>query len=116
MDRTIIEKIQQRRLQILVHSCIYYVFDTNIIEDSQWNNWAKELVQLQEQYPEEAAEAIRSDDFKDFDGSTGFNLPLQEDWVKQKALKLLSYTQEETKKKQVVAAPSKKGAGNKRLF
>lgn len=113
MNKEIIAKIQQRRLQILVHSCLYYVFDTNIVPDSQWNKWAQELVQLQKEYPQEAEEAIRNDDFKDFDGSTGFNLPVYEDWVKQKALKLLSYTQGEREK--VTVKPVKKKAG-KRLF
>ena len=37
------EKIQQRRLQLLIHSCIYYEFNQNLISDKQWDEWAKEL-------------------------------------------------------------------------
>ena len=29
------EKIQQRRLQLLIHSCIYYEFNQNLISDKQ---------------------------------------------------------------------------------
>ncbi|MGG2028041.1 hypothetical protein AB1282_20280 [Gottfriedia sp. S16(2024)] len=54
MIQTIREKIQQRRLQILVHSYIYYQLNGSIIEDSTWDRWAKELVELTESYPDEA--------------------------------------------------------------
>lgn len=91
MKREIVEKIKQRRLQILVHSCIYYVFDTNIISDAQWNTWAKELVELQRDYPAESKKAIRYDEFEKFDGSTGFDLPVNDEWVMNKAVELLEY-------------------------
>ena len=48
----IAEKIQQRRLQMLVHSCIYYEMDQNIITDKKWDEWARELVRLQHDYPD----------------------------------------------------------------
>lgn len=70
------ELITRRRLQILIHSCIYYRFDDSIIDDHTYDQWATELAELQEQYPEEAAKAPFSEDFKDFDGSTGFDLPI----------------------------------------
>ena len=94
MNKTIKEKIQQRRLQILVHSCIYYEFNTNIITDTQWNNWAKELVDLQRQYPEESLSVIWNDVFKDFNGSTGMDLPVKDPWVMNKASELLYYKEE----------------------
>lgn len=84
------ERIQQRRLQLLVHSCIYYEFDTNIVTDTKWNEWAKELVQLQEDYPKESSEVIWSEAFKDFDGSTGMDLPIKDPWVRNKAQELIN--------------------------
>ena len=87
----IAELITRRRRQILVHSTIYYRFNDNIISDYQWSEWAKELCELQTKYPEIAKECILHEDFKDFDGSTGFNLPLTEPWVVRKAQQLLRY-------------------------
>ena len=46
VKQTIEEKIKQRRLQILVHSFIYYDLNENIISDDKWSQWAKELVFL----------------------------------------------------------------------
>lgn len=45
------ELIQRRRLQMLVHSYIYYELDTNIIDDSTWSKWAVELRDLQKKLP-----------------------------------------------------------------
>ena len=67
--------ILRRRLQILVHSCIYYELNDNIIPDSTWSAWAEELAKLQKQYPKIAERVDYAKEFKDFDGSTGFNLP-----------------------------------------
>lgn len=77
-QQTIAEKIQQRRLQMIVHSAIYYELDDNIVDDATWARWAKELVKLQEEYPEVADKVIYAKEFKDFDGSTGFHLPRDE--------------------------------------
>lgn len=84
----IAELIQQRRLQILVHSCIYYALNKNIISDATWDKWARELVQLQKDYPKIAKEVIYADAFLGFDASTGFDLPIHDDWVMMKAKQL----------------------------
>lgn len=68
---TIKEKIRQRRRQMLVHSYIYYELNDNIISDAKWAEWAKELEQLQKNYPKESEEVEYYDDFKDWDGSSG---------------------------------------------
>ena len=91
MDKSICEKIQQRRLQILVHSCIYYEFDASIISDNQWNSWAKELIELQRKYPQESANVLWFEVFRNFDGSTGMDLPIKDSWVMNKASELLYY-------------------------
>lgn len=43
----IAQLILQRRLQMLVHSYIYYKLNDNIISDSTWSKWAVELADLQ---------------------------------------------------------------------
>lgn len=85
----IAEKIQQRRLQLLVHSCIYYEMDRNIISDKKWDEWARELVKLQKDNPDISEKVIWYDAFKDWDASTGAFLPLKDKWVINKAKNLL---------------------------
>lgn len=71
----IAEKIQQRRLQILVHSYLYYERDASIIPDYQWAAWGKELVKLTASYPAIAEKVPYGKGFEDFDASTGYALP-----------------------------------------
>ena len=85
----IAEKIQQRRYQMLIHSCIYYKLDNNYISDTQWNEWAHELANLQDTYPEISKKVTLYEYFKDWDGSSGAFLPLDLDWVMIKAKTLL---------------------------
>lgn len=84
-DLRIAELIQQRRLQMLVHSCLYYEMNITKIDDATWDKWARELRALQEQYPDIAKQVIWSDAFKDWDASTGAFLPLKDEWVMRKA-------------------------------
>lgn len=72
------ELITRRRRQVWVHSIIYYRLDKNVISDAQWSEWALELEELQKQYPALAVECPYADVFKDFDHSTGSNLPLDD--------------------------------------
>jgi tRNA 2-selenouridine synthase SelU len=83
------EDIQRLRLQLIVHSCIYYNMNSNIITDKQWDALAKKLVRLQKKYPKTSAEVVFAKAFEGFDGSTGFDLPLEHKWVKRKAQQLL---------------------------
>lgn len=86
----IAELINRRRRQILVHSIIYYKMDDNIVSDSQWSMWAKELAELQAKYPEIAKNCWYADDFEGFEGSSGYDLPLDDPWAEQKARYLLA--------------------------
>ena len=81
----IAECIQRRRLQMLVHSAIYYNYNANVISDATWDRWARELVSLQKQYPDISSQVIWYDVFKDWDGTSGAFLPLTDDWVVRKA-------------------------------
>lgn len=86
----IASKIQQRRLQMLIHSKLYYDMDTNLITDRQFDEWGKELVQLQRDNPNIAKRICFAEAFKDWDASTGAFLPLQDPWVIRKAQQLLN--------------------------
>lgn len=90
MDDKIVEKIRRRRRQMLVHSYIYYELDTNIISDWQWAQWAQELRQLQEDYPEESKAVEFYEMFKDWDGSSGAHLSYT-NAIKDTARRLLEY-------------------------
>lgn len=117
MKQSVEEKIKQRRLQILVHSCIYYKYNENIISDAKWNEWAKELVELQKQYPKESKLTIYAKDFQDFDGSTGFNLPIHDDNIQRVANILLNNRKSKTiVNKSVKKKTSKSKISSRRLF
>lgn len=81
----IAELIQQRRFQMLIHSCIYYHFNSNLVSDKKFDSWARELAQLQIDYPDIASQVLYAEEFEGFDGTTGFDLPLTEQWIIDKA-------------------------------
>lgn len=115
----IAELIQRRRLQMLVHSCIYYKLEGNIIQDRQWDMWAKELVKLQEENPEISQKVIWYEAFKDWDASTGAFLPLDDEWVIKKAKQLLKFKPGIEKgivNRKVAVIEKKAKAEHKRLF
>lgn len=82
------ERLQQLRLCILVNSYLYYELGISLISDGQFDALSIELVTLNKEYPSLAGEGLFAKEFKDFDGSTGFNLDYKQDWVKKKALKI----------------------------
>ena len=115
-DLQIAEKIQQRRYQMLVHSCLYYHLNNNIISDKQWDAWARELRDLQNQYPEISKQVTLYEYFKDWDASTGAFLPITESWVIVKARQVAGINE---KKEKVVVKQSVKPTktkAKKRLF
>jgi hypothetical protein len=69
--------IRWRRHQVLVHSILYYRFDSPIISDYTYDALAQELIQLQREHPE-ISESVdyKLDAFREFTSSTGYNLPL----------------------------------------
>ena len=82
-------KIKQRRAQMLVHSCIYYELNDNIVSDHQWQAWADELEKLQKENPDCCNIDFFDWNFRDWDGATGNHLPHRHPWVYAKALYLL---------------------------
>jgi NAD-dependent DNA ligase len=85
------ELIARRRRQILVHSCLYYQYNESIVSDTQYDTWARELAQLQADYPVEAAAAVYAKDFADFakESVTGFDLPFANPEIVRTAAQLL---------------------------
>lgn len=82
-------RISYLRKKLLVHSIIYYRLNESLISDAQWSKWAVQLEELAAQHPDLASEAMLSEEFKDFDHSTGYNLPLETPWAVDMALCLV---------------------------
>ena len=89
-DLEIAEMILRRRNQMLVHSYIYYKLNDNIISDYQWSLWAVELRDLQRKYPEISKTVPWNKEFEDWDGSSGAFLPLDDEWVRSRAVYLIN--------------------------
>lgn len=86
--------INRRRRQILVHSCIYYKFFDSLVDDTIFDKWAGELVELQKKYPAVAKNCVYADIFKNFDGSTGFDLPYYRPEIVGAAEQLLRFVRD----------------------
>lgn len=81
-DIPIEDQINRARRNILVHSILYYKYDENLISDTDYDNWGKRLIFLQERYPVEAQNTpFMVDEFKHFtDTTSGYDLPLDDEW------------------------------------
>lgn len=109
-DLRIAEKIQQRRLQMLVHSYIYYDLDDNIVSDATWSQWATELKDLQQKYPEIEKRVPYRDGFESWDASSGAFLPYRTDEIRNIVVRLLRGT---TTKVSQISMPKKSKVVNK---
>ena len=94
MNFEILSVINQRERQILrvVHSCIYYRFDSNIVSDFDYDKWGRQLVALAKQYPQEFRNSVEYETFKGYvedDCRSGFNLPFNRPDVVHKAMYLM---------------------------
>lgn len=85
----IAELIQRRRLQVLVHSYIYYERNTNLVTDAVFDRWCAELVKLHADYPELSKQVPYHKDFAGWDGSTGAFLPYKDQSIVNIAERLL---------------------------
>lgn len=74
---------------MLIHSCIYYELNDNIISDHLWQKWADELQKLQEENPEKCKIDFWDWEFRNWDGATGNHLPHRNPWVYAKAKQIL---------------------------
>ena len=92
------ELIARRRRQILIHSALYYRMNESIISDHVYDQWTKQLADLQQQHPAAAQAAAHAEAFKDFDGSTGFDLPINEPDILNRAQHVLAWHKKQKKK------------------
>lgn len=100
---------------MLIHSCIYYVLNNNIISDKQWDEWARELQALQQKYPNISQQVVLSEHFKDWDATTGEFLPIRESWVINLANRVLNLNGKFVKiQKSVTKVDGVKSKSNKR--
>ena len=109
------EKIQQRRYQLLIHSCIYYHLNASIVTDQKWTAWAKELCNLQSSYPQISEQVDLYEYFADWDASTGMQLPITLDWVVGTAEKILA-SANHTKVNKITAVKKPDKGNKRRLF
>lgn len=93
------ELIHRRRRQVLIHSILYYQFNTNTVPDVQFDLWAQELAKLQADHPEDSeAVEYHREAFRGFTGETGFDLPLWDRQAQSVAQKIrLTFEQGEGK-------------------
>lgn len=80
------ELIHRRRVQMLVHSCLYYRLGTSLISDDIWQKWANELRDLQKEHGE--TWGFYDEAFKGWTGDSGFQLP-QDGWILSRASYLM---------------------------
>lgn len=73
---------------MLVHSYLYYMLDSPIISDDIWQDKAQQLVKIQKKH--HGRIGFYDKEFKDWDGSTGMHLPIN-DWVVSKGNQLLNW-------------------------
>lgn len=95
------ELIIRRRRQVLVHSIIYYRFNSNIISDAQYDQWSRELAELHKKYPNISKQADLYKEFEEWhnaDGGSGFMLPLDNPCYIGIAEMLLRHNQKLTNK------------------
>ena len=55
------EFIKRRRRQLLVHRVLYYIYNTNHISDFTYDQWNKELLSAETEYPDLAAQVEFND-------------------------------------------------------
>lgn len=97
LDEEILELMNRRQRQILVHSNLYYRQNTNIIPDSTYDAWSHELADLIQAHPREFRKSTWYRAFQNFDGNTGMDLPITHPWVEGTATHLLNISRREPK-------------------
>ena len=92
MNKDIVELINRKESQILIHSAIYYRFNDNLISDWQYDSIGKDLIELAHKYPEEFKMSYHYKDFIEYvnsDTPSGYNLQIATVEVTSKAMHLL---------------------------
>lgn len=95
---SVLELINRRQRQILVHSFLYYQLNENIIDDYTFDKWANELASLMKQHENQFKESAYCEVYKDFDGSSGFSLPFSNPEIQSVGYRLLRFYRERLSK------------------
>ncbi|MDF3555545.1 hypothetical protein LAV92_28190 [Bacillus cereus] len=95
----LLEWMNRRQRQILVHSFLYYQLNENIISDSDFDKWSKELYEAMKENPDVAKRSVYYKDFLEFDGSSGYDLPYANPEIQNTGFRLLKIHAEKRKKK-----------------
>lgn len=82
-------RINQRRRQLLVHSFLYYRMNMGVISDYQYDEFARELIELQAGWPDVAAQCIYAEAFEGFEMGDSFALPFGEPAVQEWTMRFL---------------------------
>ena len=82
---------------MLIHSCLYYELDDNIVDDHTWQRWADELYQLQTDNPKDCKINFFDREFSDWTGATGNHLNHRHPWTLSKARRILDYHRNQQK-------------------
>lgn len=70
------EVIKRHRRNMILHSYMYYQLADTLWDDHKWQEVATELAELQEAFPEPIGYFDK--EFENWDGSTGYHLPITE--------------------------------------
>lgn len=82
----------------MLHSCLYYRMDRQLVSDAQFDSWAYELVDLQQKYPTDSESVgYELEAFRGFTGETGFDLPYNTPEMIAKAQRIYHYATERGK-------------------
>lgn len=60
--------------RIILNSMLYYEHNTNSMSDTQYNAISQQLSEMKESFPDDFNKTMYAYVFRDFDGSTGFDL------------------------------------------
>jgi len=80
--------VNRLRRNIIVHSVIYYVFNRNLISDSDYDKMCQKLARIHKKYPKLCSQAVFPKAFKNYDPSTGMNF-INHKWGNRAAERLL---------------------------
>ena len=72
-DWNLRDKIEFLQRKIILNSIAYYNYDTNFLTDQEFDSISRQLVELHNEYGDISSTQYGYA-FKDFDGSTGFDL------------------------------------------
>lgn len=100
LDPRIAELIKRRENQILLHACLYYEFNLNLISDDKYDQWSFELKDLIDNHPVEFKQSPYYKDFKGFVPDSGYYLPYKKKYRRAMWFKKMYEKELKAKKKQ----------------